>query len=703
MEQRERELTEEREHLTLVQTLIQREMEQRLAELGVMKQDIVDYRKDLTEETLNEQTRLNNVDSKVKESQYRTAYQRVLELSRMYYAPYFGMICFREEGEQDEESYYIGKRGLTQDGDPLILDWRTPAASLFYQQHLGKMSFRAPGGEIPVDLLIRRQYIIKDGTLKGMFDSELDIKDDILQMVLSGSSGDRLKEVIATIQKEQDDLIRAPLEENVLLDGVAGSGKTTIILHRVAYLLYNYRERLKDNILILGPNQIFMEYISQVLPDLGETEGTHQRTLRKLAQEVLELQGNIMKPRVYFEKLMHGEDAAWRKRVYEKADASYIKELEKAYNGYEESQRLGTDLKFNGRPLLGAEEGNELFFKTYHNMPYNRRVMRIKRLINSRLRDLRDRMVRKLQREYESKIREAKQRGEEDLANRLRFEGNTKLHGLMVQLYEFRIQLREVYAIPVIEEWYRQSLCGGEACEWTEEDLWAMLYAAAVFHGKGLFEVKHLVVDEAQDVSALGLAALLKVTDTESLTIVGDVRQKIKGQSYPSLMDEWKKVMPPKVRAKTHEYRLRRSYRSTRQIMEYAMKDLEEALRCPIETVERPGEPVRSLQGSLTPALEQTIAEGLEWLRAQGMDRIAILTENMEEASYIADLLGTGAELVTGELRKTTPGRIPVMPVYFAKGLEYDGVIALDTMKDSLTHYVLCTRALHRLIHIHLQ
>ena len=536
-----------------------------------------------------------------------------------------------------------------------------------------------------------------------MFDSELDIKDDILQMVLSGSSGDRLKEVIATIQKEQDDLIRAPLEENVLLDGVAGSGKTTIILHRVAYLLYNYRERLKDNILILGPNQIFMEYISQVLPDLGETEGTHQRTLRKLAQEVLELQGTIMKPRVYFEKLMHGEDEAWRKRVYEKADASYIKELEKAYNGYEESQRLGTDLKFNGRPLLGAEEGNELFFKTYHNMPYNRRVMRIKRLINSRLKDLRDRMVRKLQREYESRIREAKQRGEEDLANRLRFEGNAKLHELMVQLYEFRVQLREVYAIPVIEEWYRQSLCSGEACEWTEEDLWAMLYAAAVFHGKGLFEVKHLVVDEAQDVSALGLAALLKVTDTESLTIVGDVRQKIKGQSYPSLMDEWKKVMPPKVRSKTHEYRLRRSYRSTRQIMEYAMKDLEDALRCPIETVERPGEPVRSLQGSLTPELEPMIAEGLEWLRAQGMDRIAILTENMEQASYIAELLGTGAELVTGELRKTTPGRIPVMPVYFAKGLEYDGVIALDTMKDSLTHYVLCTRALHRLIHIHLQ
>ncbi len=112
--------------------------------------------------------------------------------------------------------------------------------------------------------------MIKNGELKGMFDSDIDIKDDILQMVLSGSSGNRLKEIIATIQREQDDIIREPLENNIILNGVAGSGKTTIVLHRIAYLLYNYRSKLQDNVLIIGPNQIFMEYISDVLPDLGE-------------------------------------------------------------------------------------------------------------------------------------------------------------------------------------------------------------------------------------------------------------------------------------------------------------------------------------------------------------------------------------------------------------------------------------------------
>ena len=206
MEVQEKGMETEKQHLAVTQQLIQQEMDRLLRELGLMKQEIVDYRKYLTEEVPQKQYHMMNIGSEVKENQYTQTYQRIVELSRMYYAPYFGMICFQEEGESLEESYYIGKRGLTQNGDPLILDWRAPAASLFYQQHLGAMSFRAPGGEIQVDLKQRRQYIIKDGELKGMFDSELDIKDDILQMVLSGSSGDRLKEVIATIQKEQDDL-----------------------------------------------------------------------------------------------------------------------------------------------------------------------------------------------------------------------------------------------------------------------------------------------------------------------------------------------------------------------------------------------------------------------------------------------------------------------------------------------------------------
>lgn len=704
MEEQEKGMTVEKEHLAETQRLIQQEMEKLFKELGLMKQEIVDYRKFLTEEIPQDEYHMMNVGSEVKETQYTATYQRIVELSRMYYAPYFGLISFLEEGESLEESYYIGKRGLTHGGDPLILDWRTPAASLFYQQHLGEMSFRAPGGEIRVDLKTRRQYIIKDGELKGMFDSELDIKDDILQMVLSGSSGDRLKEVIATIQKEQDDLIRAPLDENVLLDGVAGSGKTTVILHRVAYLLYNFREKLKDNILILGPNQIFMEYISQVLPDLGETEGTYQRTLRRLAAEVLELTEPVMGAGEYFERLMHGTDEAWRKSVYERADIGYMKVLDEELETFQKEQRLREDLTFQGRLLLSAQEANELFDKTYRSMPYNKRVKRIKRLVNSRLADMRNRYARKLQKEYEQKIKEAKAQGNGDLANRLRYEGNEKLYRFMCALYEYRIFLRQVLPVQRAESWYRQRLRSADTEPWTEEDLWAMLYLAARLNGKGLFSVRHLVVDEAQDVSALGLAALLWVTGTESITVVGDVRQKIKGRDYPSLLDEWEKAMPAAMRKQTKPYQLRTSYRSTREIMEYAMAGLEDTLRCPVQTVERPGEPVREERAAFCEAeLLPLLREGLSRLREQNMERIAVLTENMEQAKLVAQWLGEEAELVTGEKKKNATDRVPVMPVYFAKGLEYDGVIAIDTMKDSLTHYVLCTRALHRLIHIQIQ
>ena len=251
-------LQQEQERLLQIQEIIGREIEDRLHNLSDLKQEIVDYRKFLIEEIPQKQYHSMNQDNPVREASYKATYERLGVLSRMYYYPYFGKIVLKDPLEAEEEAYFIGKNGLEQHGNPIILDWRAPMASLFYQQRLGMMEVKAPMATFEVELLKRRQYIIRNGIMKGFFDSEIDIKDDILQMVLSGNSGARLKDIIATIQKEQDDIIREPLEHNVLLNGVAGSGKTTIILHRIAYLLFNYRARLQDNVLIIGPNRLCM-------------------------------------------------------------------------------------------------------------------------------------------------------------------------------------------------------------------------------------------------------------------------------------------------------------------------------------------------------------------------------------------------------------------------------------------------------------
>ena len=700
----EKDLTAEKQHLAEVQQIIQSESERLLHDLGIMRKDIVENRKYWSEEVARNRFHEMMVGSDVKEDQYTEAYKRVLELSGMYYNPYFGMIEFLEDGlpESETEQYYIGKRGLTQDGDPVILDWRTPVSSLFYQQRLGEMSFTAPGGVICVDLKKRRQYVIKNGELKGLFDSAMDIQDEILQMVLSGSSGDRLKEVVATIQREQNDLIRAPLTDNVMLDGVAGSGKTTIVLHRVAYLLYNYRAQLKDNILILGPNRFFMEYISGVLPDLGETDNTYQRTLLSQAAEVLPLKRPVMQPQEYYERLLGGKDTVWRDEVYHRAGAGYTKFLDSRIADDEESERCTEDITFRGQVILMAAEGNDLFFDAYHNMPIDNRNLRIKRVIVNHLRIWRDESVRRIQKEYNARIAEAKREHDEDLANSLRYEGDMKIQEFMEDLFAFRKELRSAYALPDTENLYAEWTNQGDE-PWTEEDLWAMLYVAARFHGKGLFDVRHVVVDEAQDISALGLAALIRLTGTESMTIVGDNRQKIKGLGFPSILDEWRDAATSSVRKKTKEYHLATSYRSTREIMEYAMRDLSEDLKCPVQTVERPGTPVRVLTSGLTESIAGMISEELAIMRGSGAERLAVLTENQEQARYIAALMPHETELMSDETRRTDPAKVPVMPVYFAKGLEYDGVVAIDTMQDKLTHYVLCTRALHQLTHIRLQ
>lgn len=271
-------IAEELEHLNYVKATIIDNMKEMASQKRLNADYLVEYRKQMIEENkFDEDKPLNAFDHEMfaKEESYKSIVKRINELQDLLSSPYFGKISFRDEMKgktgRDEE-IYIGKFGFIDEinYDPLIIDWRAPVAALFYNGSVGKASYKTPLGEQMAEILRRRQFIIKHSELIGMFDTNFEVRDEILQFVLSSSASEKLKEVIMTIQKEQDSIIRLPRDGTVVVNGVAGSGKTTIALHRVAYLLYNYRKQLEDKVLILGPNNIFMEYISQVLPSLGK-------------------------------------------------------------------------------------------------------------------------------------------------------------------------------------------------------------------------------------------------------------------------------------------------------------------------------------------------------------------------------------------------------------------------------------------------
>lgn len=696
-------LQEEAQVLKEVQEIIQAQMEERMKDLGTLKQEIVDYRKFLFEEIPQKKQYLMNQDDPVKEANYTATYQRVQQLSRMYYNPYFGLIDYVDHAADDEEAcYYIGKTGLSQEGEPIILDWRTPAASLFYQQRLGEMIYRAPAGDREVDLKRRRQYIIKNGSLKGMFDSEIDIKDDILQMVLSGSSGSRLKEVIATIQKEQDDIIREPLENNVFLNGVAGCGKTTIVLHRIAYLLFNYRNQIKNNILIIGPNQLFMDYISDVLPDLGEQEGTFQYTVKELAMRLLHPKRDVLKTRDYYERMLTGKDKSFMQEAQYKSSMAFKNELDKAFKELEEQQRATEDLVFQNQVIMSAEERNQMFYKTQVRLPYIRRCEKIKRTIRARVRDLRNDTVRRLKAAYRQKIQEAKKKADYYLVNDLEMEQVEVIHQYFKEVYMFTKSLRGLYELPEMESWYAKAVHKPDDKMWTEDDLVGLLYVKTKMEGKGCYPIRHLVIDEAQDISAFGFYVLKQMTGAESYTIVGDKRQKIKGSAHNSMMDNWEKILSTAERQKIHYFEMDLSYRSTKEIIDYARKLLKRDNQ--MRAVDRSGEPVKHLTFQMPNELTNQIVEESKIMMDAGMERCAILCQTIAEARTIAALLKDklDCQLVSTE-KDPTDAPMLIMPVYFAKGLEFDGVIAVEASQpkeDGLLSYILCSRALHRLVHI---
>ena len=687
------EFLQEEQNLEYTLNLLSKEILNYIQKRKDVADYILEYRKKFIEEYRDDEDKVMEYfdhERYVKEEVYRTIDRKLAEFTKLKESPYFGKVNFEDNGYAEE--IYVGRYGLTPEGsfDAAIVDWRAPVASLFYKGTLGNTSYKSPEGEVPVDILARRQILIKKGKLEGCFDSDVDVKDDILQMILSSNAGEKLKDIVMTIQKEQDEIIREERMKVVVVNGVAGSGKTTIALHRVAYLLYNFREQLGDKVLILGPNDIFIDYIGDVLPTLGESN-VNQQTFASFAINEIGLHEPVIDITAYLEEVLNGNEEIISEIKY-KGGEEFITVLDEKCDELEANYFNFKPAKFFDEEVVSVEEINELFEKHYKYMPLFRRSQKIKRIITSKLKDKRDELVRNLNNEVKEKLSAL---SEEQLVieqNNIEFQRKIRIREIVRELMTQKNNLAKWIDNESIVDIYKEFT---KTQNLSYLDLPAILYLMIKLDGKKVSqEIKHIVIDEAQDYSMLQFIVLKELTGCRSYTIVGDANQRlIKVEETPAML-RLKSLFGGFVK----NYALNKSYRSTFQIMEYASKLLNEDAIVPF--VRKGKYDVEEIDVKDQDDLIDTILETLEDYDDENYDNIAIITKDKEQLRRIAPELKKFTKLLAFDREDVIyRGGKVIVPSYYAKGLEFDGVIivSFDDNTDDLVKYIMATRALHRL------
>ena len=462
-------------------------------------------------------------------------------LTKMLESPFFGRVDFRYDGEEESETFYIGIGNFAPRAGmrPLIYDWRAPVSGLFYDYDRGPAAYDAPGGRMEGEITSKWQYKIKNGHMIYGFESDTKIDDEILKQEL-GSGGDvQLKNIVRTIQKEQNAIIRNTKDRILAIQGAAGSGKTSVALHRIAYLLYHDRENLKAaNILILSPNNVFSDYISHILPELGE-EHIQEMSFDLFAYKELKEVANDCEDRYdYLEKKMKFQDSEWEIRFKEKQSASFIGQMEGFLAMLEEDLVNIRSITFKGVHKT-EEEILHLFYFKFQTVPLLARM---------------DAVMEYLIDEYET-LR-GKNISEEDMeALRETFQ---KMY-VTTDLYEIYGWLLKDCGYPELSnaEYERRKL--------EYEDVFPMLYLKYRLKGSRKHKnIKHLVIDEMQDYSYLQYSILSMLFHCR-MTILGD-----RAQTMDSECQDVTKFLPKIFGRKIRKIVMNKSYRNTLEIAEYA-------------------------------------------------------------------------------------------------------------------------------------
>lgn len=579
-------------------------------------------------------------------------------------SPYFSRIDFRPDGGGEPASYYIGLYAFRFQKQLLVIDWRSPVASMFYDYELGRAMYDAPKEHVEGELTLKRQFKIKDGRMEYAFDSSQNIQDDILQQELAHTSDEKMKSIISTIQKEQNQIIRNEKADTLIIQGVAGSGKTSIALHRVAFLLYRFRNTIKaQNVTIISPNKVFGDYISNVLPELGE-EPIFEASLEDLALIQLENGVDFVGDR----NALETEDKAWEERVRFKATMEFVEQMDGFISRLPETAFEAQDYVFGS--FLVPADWIRSRVDVYTRFPLMKRLESVADDIHSRLEN---EFLREEKPPHRNSIFLS-------LRKMLKFKNTLALYK---EFYR-RIGKPKLYA-PVKKG----------VLEWN--DVYPYLYLQAAF--TGLQEsrlIKHLVVDEMQDYSPIQYAVLNRLFQCPK-TILGDFGQSIDPNRCYTL------EQLHELYAGSELVRLEKSYRSTYEIIHFAKEIADQQ---DFEAVERHGEPPAVLAYETGEEELEAIAELIGEFHRGGYNALGIVTRTNGEAQALFDRLkerGVEVNLVTPESSSFQNGAT-VLSVQMSKGLEFDQVVipfaseeTYHTAFDRNLLYVACTRAMHRL------
>lgn len=596
---------------------------------------------------------------------------------KMMDSPFFGRVDFRYDGDDEPELFYIGIGNLSERAGslPLVYDWRAPVSGLFYDYDKGSASYEAPSGVFEGEITSKWQYKIRNGKMIYEFESDVKIDDEILGAELGSKGEVQLKNIVRTIQKEQNTIIRNTSDKIMVIQGAAGSGKTSVALHRIAYLLYHDRENLKSsNILVLSPNGVFADYISHILPELGE-ENIREMSFDLFAYR--ELKGIVSDCEDRYDQIERSVLIPESQELCrEKQSAGFAGQMDAYMLGLEDELMNFKDIEYKGC-TLSEKEIIDLFYFKFLDIPLLSRMEAVAEYFIDQVETLRDR----------------------DLAD----EEKEELTERFLRMYETR-DCYVLYSRFLEEAGYdplpRVPL---EKRKLRYEDVYPVLYLKySLFRCKNHHGIKHVVVDEMQDYSWIQYVLLRKLFPCR-MTILGDKAQTMEEQQQDVL-----KFLPKIFGRDIRKIVMNRSYRNTMEIAEYANKltGIQD-----MELFERHGEPVEERSfAKLEEALDQVIVDWEAKRADYETEALIFFTEREAEHAYLyieekLKNLDPDGEYQLSYMNRDSQNfkkGLTVTTFYLAKGLEFDqvfGVFAADA-EDGLSKqakYIAATRALHEL------